>query len=90
MSSLGIDFYGKMAPPGTEVTIHPTLIHRDIVMYGCDGDVFNPDRWLDPDRAMKDQRYFFAFAYGARVCLGKDIALMQIYKGPLQVIWIYR
>jgi len=81
----GIDFYGKLAPPGTEVTVHPSLIHRDKKLYGPDADQFNPDRWLDLEQSKKFLKYFFGFGYGARVCLGKDIALMEIYKAPLQV-----
>jgi len=86
----GIDFDGKLAPPGTEVTANPWLIHRDKDMYGPDAEEFNPDRWLDPERCKTYLKYFFGFGYGARVCLGKDIALLEIYKGPMQFLRRYR
>lgn len=81
----GIMFGDKFAPPGVEVAASPWLIQRDKKMFGPDAEEFNPDRWMDPERAKIYGKYLFTFGYGARVCLGKDIALMEIYKAPLQV-----
>jgi hypothetical protein len=86
----GIMFGDKQAPPGVEVTSSAWLIQRDKEMYGADAEYFNPDRWLDPEQAKLYNKYLFSFGYGARVCLGKDIALMEIYKAPLQVNDPYR
>lgn len=85
VSGTGIDFGGKMAPAGTEVASTPFLIHRDKEMYGPDAEEFVPERWLDPEQCKKFLKYFFGFGYGARVCLGKDIAQMEIFKAPMQV-----
>ena len=81
----GIEFDGKLAPAGTEVASTPFLIHRDKAMYGPDAEDFVPERWMDPEQCKKFLKYFFGFGYGARVCLGKDIAHMEIFKGPMQV-----
>lgn len=82
----GIMFGDKLAPPGVEVTSSALLVQRDKQIYGEDAEYYNPDRWLDPAQAKLYFKYQFAFGYGSRVCLGKDIALMEIYKGPLQVM----
>ena len=43
-------------------------------------EVFNPSRWLDlsPDQLQRMERSFIPFGYGARMCLGKALATMEI------------
>jgi cytochrome P450 len=78
----GIDICGRFIPAGTVVGCNAWVVHRDKSVYGQDADQFRPERWLDDDleRRRNMENLNFAFGGGPRVCLGKNIALLEISK----------
>ncbi|KAL2005575.1 hypothetical protein VTN00DRAFT_10068 [Thermoascus crustaceus] len=81
---------GRYIPAGKKVGINPAVTNRDREVFGDDADVFNPDRWLrKPEetqeafnarsRRMKDVADF-AFGGGGRVCMGRYLAVLELYK----------
>lgn len=81
---------GRYIPAGTKVGINLAVTNRDKDVFGDDADVFNPDRWLrKPDetqeafdarlRRMRDVTDF-TFGGGGRVCMGRYLAVLELYK----------
>jgi cytochrome P450 len=84
----GVTFYDRYIPSGKgiELSCNPWTVHRDENIYGPDAGKFRPDRWLESEEKKKTfDKYSMTFGWGVRSCLGKDIALMELYKSPLQV-----
>lgn len=79
---------GRKLPGGTIIAMSAWNLHFDRV-FGEDVDTFNPDRWLQYPHESADhwqsrlgamKRADFAFSRGPRVCLGRHIAILEIYK----------
>lgn len=82
----GLFIDGIWLSEGTEVAANPYVVHRNRDVFGMDADVFRPERWLeDPARVRQMNKYFFAFGYGSRRCLGKNLALFEAQKFCVQV-----
>ncbi|KAI1073405.1 cytochrome P450 [Whalleya microplaca] len=80
---------GNYIPPGTSVGINPYIIGRNKEVWGPDADEFRPERWLRIEGESEDtyrqrMRLFNAadltFGGGDRVCIGRHIAQMEVYK----------
>ncbi|KAK7228251.1 hypothetical protein V2G26_000421 [Clonostachys chloroleuca] len=91
VSDGGLELYGRHVPAGTEIGANPYVVHRNKEVFGEDADCFNPDRWLqDPDTAREMDKCILTWGYGPRVCLGKNIALLETYKLLIQFFRLFR
>ncbi|KAF2658321.1 cytochrome P450 [Lophiostoma macrostomum CBS 122681] len=72
---------GHYIPEGTEITSHAYVMQRDKGLYGEDAEEFKPERWLVSEKQnFEYEAAQFTFGVGPRVCLGKDVAIMELYK----------
>jgi hypothetical protein len=70
-------FNGHTVPRGTIVGMSSWMMHRNPIIWP-EPDTFSPERWLDPDKARKLEKYLVAFTKGSRQCIG-----MQYVPNPL-------
>lgn len=86
VSKNGMNINGIWVPEGTEIGANPYVVHRDSATFGADAHLFRPERWLDnEERTKRMDRYILSWGYGARICLGKNVAQMITQKLCLQV-----
>lgn len=75
----GFTVYGQFIPVATIVSYNAWTVHRDKGLYGEDADEFLLARWLDndPELTQKMENMNFAFGGGPRICIGKNIAILE-------------
>ncbi|KAK7836577.1 cytochrome p450 86a22 [Quercus suber] len=72
---------GTFVPKGSSVTYSIYSIGRMKFIWGDDCLEFKPERWLSLDGSkfeVHDSYRFVAFNAGPRICLGKDLAYLQM------------
>lgn len=77
---------GHFLPEGTTVGMSAWCVHANEDFWGKDTLEFRPERWLDSESAFKLDRYGLSFGQGARACLGKNIAMVQLVKVCLSLL----
>ncbi|KAF7846365.1 hypothetical protein BT93_L4496 [Corymbia citriodora subsp. variegata] len=83
----GVVIDGFFIPEGTHVGINEWVIARNKALYGEDVEVFRPERWIEVDaetKRMREKLDVF-FGYGDYMCLGRNFAMMQLYKVIVEV-----
>jgi cytochrome P450 len=74
---------GEHIPGGTVVGVSAWVLHRNTDIFGHDVEIFRPERWLDGNiekvREMDRMLSHFGSA-GNYTCIGKNIALLEMYK----------
>jgi cytochrome P450 len=69
---------GKL-PAGTVISAAPFVLSRSKEIWGNDAESFRPERWMGSDMG-ELQRFWFPFGAGARLCVGKTLAWMELTK----------
>jgi len=67
-------------PASTTVAVLPFLMQRNPALWGDDAEVFDPERWIDPQRLKRfvdEPMMFIPFSAGPRICLGQNYALNE-------------
>jgi cytochrome P450 len=70
---------GTFVGKGWVVTYSPYVMARDTALWGPDADVWRPERWFEGSLAKSEPSPFVypMFQAGPRICLGKDLALLE-------------
>ncbi|KAL2485956.1 Cytochrome [Abeliophyllum distichum] len=76
---------GTVVEKGTRISYHPYAMGRVEKVWGPDWEEFRPERWLEAEEATgkwsfvgKDSFTYPVFQAGPRICLGKDMAFLQM------------
>ncbi|XP_055812053.1 cytochrome P450 94C1-like [Solanum dulcamara] len=71
---------GTFVKKGTRVTYHPYAMGRMEELWGVDYLEFKPERWINKDGVFFQENPFKypVFQAGVRVCLGKEMALVEL------------
>ncbi|KAK3307209.1 cytochrome P450 [Chaetomium strumarium] len=87
----GAELDGHFFPGGVSVACNGWVLHRDRDIFGQDADDFRPERWLeDEERARRMERYMFQFGGGSHLCIGRNLALLEINKVVPRLLRDYR
>jgi cytochrome P450 len=78
----GATLAGMYFPEGTSVGCSLLAVHMNRALYGPDVDAFRPERFLEGDAETLRKREIshLGFSKGKRVCLGQNIAVLQMKK----------
>ena len=72
---------------GTRVTYHPYAMGRMDRVWGSDCLEYKPERWLKNGKYIPENQYKYpVFQAGLRVCIGKEMALVQMKCVVLAII----
>ncbi|TFK30718.1 cytochrome P450 [Coprinopsis marcescibilis] len=67
-----------VVPAGTLLAIPLNVIHKDPGVWGLDANEFNPQRWLNPEKAVSKEQRLMTFSEGPRGCIGRSFAMMEL------------
>ncbi|PHH83085.1 hypothetical protein CDD82_3620 [Ophiocordyceps australis] len=76
----GMRVHGRWFGPGTIVGCNPVALQRNQDVFGLDAGCYRPERWLDDRETRAMERYMLIWGGGARMCPGRPLAELVVYK----------
>ncbi|KAL9612066.1 MAG: hypothetical protein Q9167_003326 [Letrouitia subvulpina] len=79
----------RYLPPGTLVGANMRALLRDEDVFGADAECFRPERWLEArneEKTRMERSLELVFSGGRYTCIGKEVAIMEIYKVVVEVV----
>ena len=81
---------GRYVSAGSIVGLNPYVVGRNPSVWGQDAESFRPERWLRDESQETEEEYQarlrkmdnadLAFGGGSRICIGRNLGLLQVYK----------
>lgn len=79
---------GMFVPGGTQIGYSGWGVHRNPAVFGADGDLYRPERWLEAEGEVlleMNRTVDLVFGAGRYACLGKQVALIEVAKAIAEV-----
>ncbi|KAL9006262.1 MAG: hypothetical protein Q9188_000984 [Gyalolechia gomerana] len=78
----GVTLCGHQFSEGTVIGMSPWVVNRHRPTFGEDANAWRPERWLGQgaEHHKKLENSILTFGAGRRICLGKNIALLEMKK----------
>jgi hypothetical protein len=88
----GLTAAGETFTPGVEVSVPIYALHHNEDVYS-EPHRFIPERWIPEETSEESVKQCLAtlmpFSYGSRQCIGKRLALMELYLVLAKAVWRY-
>lgn len=88
---------GTVIKKGTRISYHPYAMGRSEKLWGADWAEFRPRRWLEREEKAgkwrfvgRDSYAYPVFQAGPRICLGKDMAFLQMKRVAAGILRRFR
>ncbi|KAL4804733.1 cytochrome P450 [Aspergillus unguis] len=87
----GISFDGYFIPPSATISMSAMAQNRCQAVFGADAETWRPERWIPGEGSSEEairgmEKNIATFGYGSRTCIGKNLALFEIYKYVSQLL----
>ncbi|XP_068178274.1 cytochrome P450 2U1 [Antennarius striatus] len=89
MASETTEFRGYIIPKGTVLVPNLWSVHRDPTVWD-DPDTFRPTRFLDDEGRLIKKECFIPFGIGRRVCMGEQLAKMELFLMVTDLLQAFR
>ncbi|KAI9711044.1 MAG: hypothetical protein M1820_002482 [Bogoriella megaspora] len=75
----GAEIDGTRYPGDAVAAVNGWVLHRDKTRFGQDADIYRPERWLE-ENAKDMERHLYQFGGGSHLCIGRNLALLEMNK----------